>query len=342
MATKSYEIKPFLNGAPDIGQRKYGHVLMEGTDQTDTPMFSVSNNIRTYITGLNEDGPEVRSLPKEEQEKKKLEIRKFIARCENELTSNYEVSPDNVDNKVEFYRNVKTFKSVLAPQKTDVGTENTFWDTLAISLTNAGIAFLDNNLTDKLKAYIAGAGGYSMVAPSLSAAKASGRYMFYFDSEEESAAERITVSKLRNKAGGKLETLFDTNSNKLFYITKLAAKHSLHIRKGQNATPNTVMYDICEKFLNGEGKIGNRQEACTQFLKWDAAKLDDLRNICYLEDGISLSQIQLNSEGQFVFMPTGVVLGKGKDNALATLAAGTNEQVYKALVALCEKEWGSD
>jgi hypothetical protein len=339
---KSYNIMPFPAGAPDIGQRKHQEALIQGAFQEDAPMFFISGNIRTTITGLNEDGPEVTSLPAEEQNKKRLEIRKFIAKCENELAGNYLVSPDDVEDKTEFYKKVNTFKSIQTVVKEGDRIAGTIWDTLTIKLDNAGIALMDDNLTDRLKAYVASAGGYGLVAKSISEAKREGRYMFYFDSIEESAADRISAAKIRNKAAAKLETLYDNNTNKLFYITKLISKNPLQYMVGKNGTPNTVLYEVCDNFINGTGKVGNKYEACQQFIKLVDEKLDDLRIKCYLQDGMLLGKIQVNSEGNYIFVPTGTALGKSKEAVLASLAVGISEPVYEALSNACETHWKNE
>lgn len=342
---QSYSILPFTPAGVEMGMGKYGHVLYEGVTQEDAPICIYAMGVSTHITGLNEDGPEVTSLREEDRQKKRLEIRKFLATCENQLTANYEVSPDNVEDKQEFYKNVKTFKSVNPIRKDGDKVLPTFWDSLTIQLTNAGSAYLSTNIKDRLIAYVAAAGGYSMVAPSLAAAQASGKQAFYFDAEDDSSKDRVSLSRERNKAGALLENLLDKNPNKLFYVTKLISNNPLHWKTGKNGTPANVQYEHCEKFLNGEGKLKNKGEAITRFISLASPKkdMDDLRIECYIQDGLKLAQLQVQSDGSIIHVPTQTPLGKGTDNLFAFLkAGGESEPVYKALAAAIEKEWRED
>jgi hypothetical protein len=344
-AKQSYSILPFIPAGVEMGMGKYGHVLYEGVTQEDAPICVYAMGVRTYITGLNEDGPEVTSLPEEDRQKKRLEIRMFIARCENELTANYDVSPNDVEDKQAFYKNVKTFKSVIPIIKEDNKVVPAFWDSLSVQLTNSGSAYISTNLRDRLIAYVAAAGGYSMVAPSLAAAQASGKQAFYFDAEDDSSKDRVSLSRERNKAGALLETMLDKNPNKLFYVTKLISTNPLHWKTGKNGTPANVQYEHCEKFLNGEGKLKNKGEAISRFMTLASTKkdMDDLRIECYIEDGLKLGQLQVQTDGSIIHVPTQTPLGKGKDNLFAFLkAGGESEPVYKALSAAIEKEWKED
>jgi hypothetical protein len=340
---QSYSISPFIPAAFDIGQKKYGQVLYEGAKQVTSPTAIYENKTVTYITGLNETGPEVMSLPAEDRPKKILEIRKFIALCENELTGNYDVSPDNVEDKASFYKNVKTFKSVIPIEKDEYGyNATTIWDSFELELTNYSHILMSDNLKDRIIAYIAAAGGYSMVASSLSVAQTTGKYLFYFDSTEESASDRISLSRERNKAGALLELMLDKNTNKLFYVTKLISKNPLQWRTGTNASPVNLMYEACERFIEGEGKITSKKDAIEKFLSLASPKKDqdDLRIECYIQDGFLLGQLLVQTDGTVVHVPTHTPLGKGGDNLFAYLkAGGESEPVYKALAAAVEKEW---
>ena len=92
---------------------------------------------------------------------------------------------------------------------------------------------------------------------------------FYLDKEEETVMVRTEYKKLRNKALAELQKLFDKNSTKLFYIAKVVDINSTQYRK---STPNDVIYENMDRYINGEGGETNKERAAKSFM--DAANLD--------------------------------------------------------------------
>lgn len=344
---KGMEIKPLLGSGPaGMGMEQHGMVIHDGAAQLDYPMFFVEGGIVTYITGLNEDGPEVLSLHPDSQKEKIMEIRRVILKCENELAGNYKVSIKDIEDKEKFYEHVKTFRSVFPAEYIEYPTTKAqvlvkrYWDKLDITLRNEGYALNQNDLQDKLRIYIIEAGGYGMIAPSYVVGKEKGVYNFYLDKPEEVAKENVTIHMQRNKAGAKLETMYDKDSNRLFYVTKMISMSPLSWRTGQNSSPKEQMYIECNKFLDGEGRTRVKREAINEFMRWAEMPMDDLKIHCYLEDGLKLGLFNVLSDGSIKFVPTATILGKGKDNAFAFLkSGGENEPVYKAVSKECELLW---
>ena len=73
---------------------------------------------------------------------------------------------------------------------------------------------------------------------------------FYLDRLEESASINTEIKKLKNKALAELQKLFDKNQNKLFYVAKNLDINGAQYKK---STPNDIIYDNMDKYINGEG-----------------------------------------------------------------------------------------
>lgn len=345
---KGVEIKPFLDSAPaEMGFKQHGLVMHDGAAQLDYPMFFMDGGIVTYITGLNEDGPEVLNIKNEDARKEKiLEIRRFIMKCEHELAGNYKVDEKHIADKEKFYEHVHTFRSVFPEERVEYAQTKDkvlvkrYWDKLDIELRNDGYTLNCNNLQDRLRLYIIEAQGYGFIAPSFTVAKETGTFSFYLDKIEETAKENVSVHKERNKAGALLDLLAEKDSNKLFYITKLISLHPLTWRTGQNSSPVEQMYIEVNNFLNGEGKQKVKSAAIAEFNRWADAELEDLKIHCYIEDGLKLGLLSILTDGAYQFVASGTIMGKGKEYVFSYLkAGGDNEPVYQALSKQCESLW---
>ncbi len=215
-----------------------------------------------------------------------------------------------------------------------------YWDKLDIELRNEGYALNLNDLQDRLRIYSIEAGGYGMVAPSLSLGKERGVQNFYLDRAEDTAIANVSVHMERNRAGSKLELMYDKDANRLFYITKLISINPLSWRTGQNSSSKEQMYIECNKFLDGEGRMKVKGNAIKEFMLWANMEMEDLKIHCYIEDGLKLGLLSVLTDGGVQFVPTGTMMGKGKENVFAYLkAGGLNEPVYIAVSKECEKLW---
>ena len=95
-----------------MGHEKYGEVLFPGTEQMDTVFCYVTDNVKTYKTGLNELAPEVQSIENEQERLAKIRyIRETVAYLENTVNNNFKVKVQScMDNygteKDNFWENV--------------------------------------------------------------------------------------------------------------------------------------------------------------------------------------------------------------------------------------------
>ena len=246
----SIAIRPYFDPVIDnMGLQKYGLSLFDSVFHEEQLACLEINGIKRYITGLNEFAPEIKQLPLDEQEAKVKQIRLIIAQLEKDLAANI-VDPDDK----EFWNKIK----LLKPDNSD------FWDRIKIRCGNEPV-FLEPETDpyDLIRMYAIEAGGFSLVAKSMEEArKGPTTYKFYLDRLEETASLNTEVKKLRNKALTELQKLFDKNQNKLFYVAKVVDVNSAQYKK---STPNDIIYDNMDKYINGE--LVDKDKRKTLFLE---------------------------------------------------------------------------
>ena len=82
-------IRPYFDpSVENMGLEKYGLSLWEGVFHEEQLAMVEINGIKRYVTGLNENAPEVKLLPEELRIAKTKEIRRIIAQLERDLNTN--------------------------------------------------------------------------------------------------------------------------------------------------------------------------------------------------------------------------------------------------------------
>jgi len=194
------------------------------------------NGIKRYVTGLNEFAPEVKLMAnKEEREAKIKEIRTVVAQLEREFAAN----PIDIEDK-DFWHKVK----LLKPDNDE------FWSKIELKCGN-DIMFMDpkKDPYDLVKLYAIDAGGFTIVAKSLEEAQnMASPPKFYLDRHEETVSTKNTLRKLRNKALSELQSMYDTDTNKLLYVAKVIDPASPQFKK---KTSHDTLYEVMDNYING-------------------------------------------------------------------------------------------
>ena len=254
-------IRPFFDPSKqNMGLEQYGMALHEGVWHEESLACLEINGVKRYVTGLNEFAPDVKRLSPGEREVKVKEIRQVVAQLEAELAANV-IDPEDKD----FWNKV----TLLKPDN------DKFWSRISLRCGNDPV-YLDPSKDpyDLIKLYAINAGGFSIVAKSLKDAKKSvNPPKFYLDQLEETISERTQYTKLKNKALVELQKLYDTDTTKLMYVAKSVDVDSIQYTK---STPNDIMYENMDAFINGEGTESNKKRAAQNFL--DASK-DSMENL---------------------------------------------------------------
>ena len=318
-------IRPYVDATvANMGLEEYNMALYDGVVHFEQLACLENNGVVRYITGLNEFAPEIKKLPTEMKEARIKEIRAAVADLETELASNVlDVEDKDFWSKVE----------LLKPNNTK------FWNKITIECGNSPVYLDMANPYDRIKFYAIEAGGFDIVAKSYEDAKTKPKPpKFYLDKEEETISSRTEYKKMRNRALSELQKLFDKNSAKLFYVAKVVDITSVQYKKN---TPNDVLYDNMDKFINGEGGESNKERAAKGFLDAVNSSMEDLKIRSLVKDAIFYKELVTKADGYIYHMKTGTLTGRNVSDVVEYLKNPLNEDIYKAINEKIENNWNS-
>ena len=319
-------IRPFFdNRSSNMGLEKYGLTLFEGVSHEEQLACLENNGVKRYLTGLNEFAPEVKMLDKVKKKAKITEIRKTVAQLEAELAANV-VDPDDKD-----------FWNKLTVMKPD---NSKFWDKISLRCGNDPV-FLDPDKDpyDLIKLFAINAGGFSIVAKSLRAAKeANNPPKFYLDTLEETLSTRTELSKLKNRSLVELQKLFDSNSTKLMYVAKICDVDSAQYIK---STPNDILYENMDNYINGFGVESSKKKAAGQFLEVAGLTMEELKIRALVKDALYYRFITSKAGGWIEPIDSGIRLGKSPSECFEFLKNPENEETLMSILDKVEPYWAS-
>lgn len=318
-------VRPFFdNAVSNMGLENYGLSLYDGVKHFEQLACLEQNGVVRYLTGLNEFAPEVKLLKGEDKEARIKEIRTAVAELETELAANVIEIDDP-----QFWNKVK----LLKPDNKE------FWNRITLSCGNEPL-FLDPvDPYDRIKLFAIEAGGFSIVAKSFDDARSRAvPPKFYLDKQEQTVIARTEYKKMRNKALAELQKLFDKNSTKLFYVAKVVDGNSTQYRK---STPNDVMYENMDLYINGEGVESNKERAAKSFLEAVNLDMETLKIKSIVRDSIFFKYIINKADGYIYHSKTNAMLGRNVSDVIEHLKNPLNEDVLIDLNKACEKYWNS-
>ena len=318
-------VRPFFdNSVSNMGLENYGLSLYDGVKHFEQLACLEQNGVIRYLTGLNEFAPEIKLLTLEHREAKVKEIRIAVAELERELAANViEIDDPQFWNKV----------TLLTPNNKE------FWNRIHISCGNDPVFLDPNDPYDRIKLYAIEAGGFSIVAKSFDDARSRAvPPKFYLDKQEQTVIARTEYKKMRNKALAELQKLFDKNSTKLFYIAKVVDGNSTQYRK---STPNDVMYENMDLYINGEGVESNKERSAKTFLEATAMDMETLKIKSIVRDSIFFKYIINKADGYIYHVKSSAMLGRNVSDVIEYLKNPLNEDVLADLNKACEKFWNS-
>jgi hypothetical protein len=318
-------VRPFFdNSVSNMGLENYGLSLYDGVKHFEQLACLEQNGVIRYLTGLNEFAPEIKLLKLEDKEAKVKEIRIAVAELERELAANViELDDPQFWNKV----------TLLTPNNKE------FWNRIHISCGNDPVFLDPNDPYDRIKLYAIEAGGFSIVAKSFDDARSRAvPPKFYLDKQEQTVIARTEYKKMRNKALAELQKLFDKNSTKLFYVAKVVDGNSTQYRK---STPNDVMYENMDLYINGEGVESNKERSAKSFLEAVGMDMETLKIKSIVRDSIFFKYIINKADGYIYHVKTSAMLGRNVSDVIEYLKNPLNEDIFVDLNKSCEKFWNS-
>ena len=318
-------IRPFFDSsASNMGLEDYGMSLFDGVKHHEQLACLENNGVVRYLTGLNEFAPDIKLLQPELKDARIKEIRSAVAELEKELAANVIELDDP-----QFWNKVK----LLKPDNSD------FWNRISISCGNEPLFLDPKNPYDRIKLYGVEAGGFSLVAKSFEDARSrSVAPKFYLDKTEETVMARTEYKKMRNKALAELQKLFDKNSTKLFYIAKVVDINSTQYKK---STPNDVIYENMDNYINGNSGESNLERAAKSFIETAAMDMETLKIKSIVRDSFFFKYIINKADGFIYHTKSSALLGRNVADALEYLKNPLNEDVLKDLNTAVEKYWNS-
>jgi hypothetical protein len=318
-------VRPFFDAnASNMGLEDSGMSLFDGVTHHEQLACLENNGVVRYLTGLNEFAPEIRLLNADDKAARVKEIRSAISELEKELAANVIDVEDP-----QFWNLVK----LLKPDNAD------FWNRISIACGNEPVFLDPKDPYDRIKLHAIEAGGFAIVAKSFDDARSRAvAPKFYLDKTEETVMARTEYKKMRNKALSELQKLFDKNSTKLFYIAKVVDINSTQYKK---STPNDVIYENMDNYINGFGGETNKERAAKSFI--DAVNLDmeTLKIKSIVRDSVFFKYIITKADGYIYHVKTSSMLGRNVSDVLEYLKNPLNEDILKDLNAACEKYWNS-
>ena len=318
-------IKPYFDSnRSNMGLEKYGMTLFDGVFHEEQLACIEMNGIKRYLTGLNEFAPEIKLIKDPEAKEARVkEIRTIVSQLEQDLGSNL-VDPSDPD----FWNKVKICK----PDNTEL------WNRITIRAGNEPV-YLDPSVDpyDLIKVYAIEAGGFSMVAKSYEDARTRAiPPKFYLDKYVETVTTKTEVKKLRNRALSELQKLYDKNTNKLFYVAKVIDSNSPQYKK---STPNDILYDNMDKYINGEGIEPNEKRAAQDFLDKVGMDMETLKLRALVKDAHFYKLVANKADGFIYHMDSGTLMGRNPSECVEFLKNPLNEQTLVDITKKVEKYW---
>lgn len=322
--TGSIAIRPYFeSNVSNMGLEKYGLSLFDGVFHEEQLACLEINGVKRYVTGLNEFAPEIKMLPSDEREAKVKQIRKSVSDLEKELNSNVVDTEDK-----DFWNKVELLKP----------SNSIFWDKILLRCGNEPTYLQpDKDPYDLIKLHAINAGGFSMIAKSFDDARTrSVPPKFYLDISEETVVIKTELKKMRNKALSELQKMYDKNANKLLYVAKILDISSTQYTK---TTPNDILYDNMDKYINGETVEKNKKLTAEKFLEVVSNDLTTLKLRAIAKDAAYHKYIVTKGDGFIYHLSSSTMLGKNLFDVVEFLKNPTNEQITGQIVSKVEEHW---
>lgn len=318
------QIKPYFNQmVENMGLEQYGLSLFDGVFHEEQLACIENNGVRRYVTGLNEFSPSVKQIKDPEKREARIkQIRETVAQLEMELASNV-IKVDDSD----FWNKVK----LLRPDNDE------FWGKISIRCGNDPVYLNPQDPYDLIKLCAIEEGGFSIVSKSYEDAKNKpGGCKFYLDRYEETINTKTTVKKLKNKALAKLTNLYDKNTNKLFYVAKILDASGANYKK---STPNDLLYDNMDVYINGTGVESSITRASESFIEAADSSLEDLKIRALVKDAVYYKLIVAKADGYIYEKQTNTMLGRNASDVAEFLKNPINDDISTNLLNGVEHYW---
>ena len=323
--TGKISVKPFVDpNKENMGLEDYGYALFPGTYHEEQLAAIERNGLVRFITGLDEFAPEVQNIKDEEQKEAVIfNIRCVVAHLEKLLATNVlDVEDTNFWNKVK----------LLRPDNF------AFWGKISLRCGNEPLHLEPlNDPYDLIKLMAIEAGGFDLIGKSYEDANAQAvAPKFFLDKEVHTVSNRTTYKKLRNRAIGLLDEMYNKFPKKLFYVTKILDTDSATYKI---TTPLDILYDVMDEFINGYGMETNKSKAAEMFSTTAELDMETLKLKAIVKDATFFKFIQLKTDGMLYHAASSTMLGRNVSDVVLYLKNPLNEDVLVRILQEVEDFW---
>jgi hypothetical protein len=176
-----------------------------------------------------------------------------------------------------------------------------------------------------------------MIAPSFEAARSRNvSPKFYLDKYIDTVSTKTEVKKIKNRAISELDKLFNKNQNKLFYVAKVVDGNSVQYKK---KTPNDVIYDNMDRYINGEGIEKNLKRAAESFLNAVELDMETLKIKSMVKDSTFYKIISAKPDGFIYHTDTSSQMGRNAAECIEFLKNPLQESILVDITKKLEKHW---
>ena len=318
-------IMPYVDPTrSNMGLEKYDQVVFDGVQQTESMTCLQQNGVLRFLNGLNEFAPEIKLIVDPVEKKARItEIRKDIAAIEMGLAANVL----DIDDK-DFWNKVVLCRP----------DNSKFWGTIDLTCGNEPVVLdPEKDVRDLIKVRAIEAGGFTMIAKSYEDARSrSVPPKFYLDRIVDTISLKMEPKKLRNKALGELQKLYDSNGDKLFYVIKALDTNSIQYKQN---TPKDILYDACDKFIMGLGSEKSVKRAADTFITTAKMTLTELKLKVLFKDSAYLKFIELRGDGMFYHFRSNSMMGRNSTECIEFLKNPINSSILEELQGAVEEYW---
>lgn len=318
------KIVPYLDGkSENMGLAAYKMVLFEGANYEEQLTYLDSGNgIRRYLTGLDENAPEVQNIDNEDAKKAAIKmIREKVAFIERSINAT-DLKLDDPD----FWSKVKTVHP----------TNYVFWDKIFVRPGNEPVFLDPKNSNDLITISCIEAGGFSSVGKSFEDARRSSvAPKFYLDRDVDTSSSKTEIKKIKNKAFATLDELFTKEPTKLFYVVKVIDDRSDRYKL---STSQDTIYAFLDSFITGHG-TQNAKKAAMKFNEVCALPLDDLKVRAVVADATFYKMLTTKQDGMIYYSKPNVMLGRNIEDVIAFLKEDLHAKTWEELLAEVEVYW---
>ena len=323
--TGKISVKPFVDpNKENMGLEDYGYALFPGTYHEEQLAAIERNGLVRFITGLDEFAPEVQNIKDEEQKEAVIfNIRCVVAHLEKLLATNV-IDVEDAD----FWNKVK----LLRPDNF------AFWGKISLRCGNEPLHLEPlNDPYDLIKLMAIEAGGFDLIGKSYEDANAQAvAPKFFLDKEVHTVSNRTTYKKLRNRAIGLLDEMYNKFPKKLFYVTKILDTDSATYKI---TTPLDILYDVMDEFINGYGMETNKSKAAEMFSATAELDMETLKLKAIVKDATFFKFIQLKTDGMLYHAASSTMLGRNVSDVVLYLKNPLNEDVLVRILQEVEDFW---